>query len=92
MLSVNISSNDEFVRIGLLQPKPDTRQLVDICKVQNINVDKFEKLMELERVLGGELNFVEFQYLKEGYGYRVYAEGFKVVLHYGVIGKEVARS
>jgi len=92
MLSVNISSNDEFVRIGLLQPKPDSRQLVDICKVQNIHLEKFDKLMELEKVLGGELNFIEYQYLKEGYGYRVYAEGFKVVLHYGVIGKEVSRT
>jgi len=28
--------------------------------------------------------FVEFQYLKEGFGYGVYPEGFDIVLHYSV--------
>jgi hypothetical protein len=36
---------------------------------------------------GSSFRSIEFQYLKEGYGYKVYNEGFSAILTYDV-GKE----
>jgi len=81
-LSINVSSEDEFVRIGILVPKPSTETVLALCEYMKV---KHDDLGELEGSLCVDgPSWVEFQHLKDGFGYNVYKEGFDVVFHYHV--------
>eukprot|EP01098_Paradermamoeba_levis_P004104 TRINITY_DN1791_c0_g1_i1.p1 TRINITY_DN1791_c0_g1~~TRINITY_DN1791_c0_g1_i1.p1 ORF type:complete len:467 (-),score=138.08 TRINITY_DN1791_c0_g1_i1:226-1626(-) len=75
-----ITSSDGFVRLGLLAPKPSKDVVGKLCTLMG---EGQKQLNVLEGALGsqGPAN-VEFLYLKEGFGYGVYKEGFDVVFHY----------
>lgn len=77
-----ITSSEGFVRLGLLIPKPPTTVVAKLCSVVNATNDE---LAALEGSLGTDgPTWVEYQFLKEGFGYGVYKEGFDVVFHYHV--------
>jgi len=77
-----ITSCEGFVRLGILIPNPTPDVVNGACNLLNGNKESLEKF---QRSLGVESPaFVEFQYLKEGFGYGVYPEGFDIVLHYAI--------
>lgn len=82
-----ITSSDGFVRLGLLAPKPSTDTVVKLCTLTG-GGGAHNQLAALEGAIGGDgPSYVEYQFLKEGFGYGVYKEGFDVVFHYD-IGEE----
>lgn len=77
-----ITSSEGFVRLGLMIPKPTRTAVTKLCSLVGATN---EDLAALEGGLGTEgPAFVEYQFLKEGFGYGVYKEGFDVVFHYHV--------
>lgn len=82
-----ITASEGFVRLGVMVPKPTTETVLKLCALASANN---EELAAFEGSLGTEgPSFVEYQYLREGYGYGVYKEGFDIVFHYHV-GEETA--
>eukprot|EP01092_Planopodium_desertum_P006816 TRINITY_DN2795_c0_g2_i1.p1 TRINITY_DN2795_c0_g2~~TRINITY_DN2795_c0_g2_i1.p1 ORF type:complete len:159 (+),score=3.20 TRINITY_DN2795_c0_g2_i1:43-477(+) len=81
-LSINTSSEEEFVRIGLLSPEPSTETVLALCELLKVKHGDLAMLEGFLSVLGPA--WVEFQYLKEPFGYNVYKEGFDIVFHYDV--------
>lgn len=79
-----ITSSEGFVRLGLLSPKPTKSQVQKLCSIAGAQADD---LSELESALGAtQPSYVEYQFLKEGFGYGVYKEGFDIVFHYNIGG------
>jgi len=77
-----ITSSEGFVRLGLLWPKPNKKTVKDLCEV---NGSDFADIEEFEEALASSgPAFVEYQFLKQGFGYGVYKEGFDIVFHYDV--------
>tara|TARA_R110002050_G_scaffold217077_1_gene353132 strand:+ start:148 stop:837 length:690 start_codon:yes stop_codon:yes gene_type:complete len=80
-----ITSSEGFVRLGLMAPNPSPDTVLKLCQLVKASN---EQLAAFEGSLGSEgPSFVEFQYLKEGFGYGVYKEGFDIVFHY-IAGEE----
>ncbi len=81
-----ITSSEGFVRLGLLTPKPSTDAVVKLCALARADN---EELATFEGSLGTDgASYAEYQYLKEGFGYGVYQEGFDIVFHYN-LGEEI---
>jgi len=79
-----ITSSEGFVRLGLLSPKPNKSQVQKLCSIAGSQADD---LSDLESALGASNpSYVEYQFLKEGFGYGVYKEGFDIVFHYNIGG------
>jgi len=79
LLSIIVSS-EGFVRLGMLSPKPSTDTMLRLCSMLG---GSSEELAAFEGSLGVDgPAHVEFQYLKEGFGYGVYKEGFDCLFHY----------
>jgi len=78
-----VTSADNFVKLGLYYPSP-SRQMVEQCfKIKGVNSQ--QKVQKLEENLHSSgPDFVEFHYLRPGYGYEVYTEGFDITFHYRV--------
>ena len=75
-----ITSSEGFVRLGLMVPNPSTERVVKFCQLVDAGN---EQIAALEGALGSDgPEYVELQYLKAGFGYGVYKEGFDVVFHY----------
>ena len=75
-----ITSSEGFVRLGLMVPGPSSSHVAKLCEVVEAQT---EQIGALETALGSKgPQYVELQYLKEGFGYGVYKEGFDVVFHY----------
>merc|ERR1712137_473177 len=74
-----ITSSEGFVRLGLLCPKASKQTIKDLCDSSYADVEEFENALSSS---GPAL--VEYQFLKEGFGYGVYKEGFDIVFHYDV--------
>lgn len=82
-----ITSSEGFVRLGLLAPNPSAEVVESLCGIAGA---KGDDLAGLERALGSSgPAFAEYQFLKEGFGYGVYKEGFDIVFHYVVGGESV---
>lgn len=82
-----ITSSEGFVRLGLLTPKPSTDTVVKLCTLA-AGPGAHSSLASLEgQIVAEGPAFVEYQYLKEGFGYGVYKEGFDIVFHYD-LGEE----
>jgi len=82
-----ITSCEGFVRLGVLSPDPSPDMIAKCCGVMSANKDP---ILKFQRSLGVDgPAFAEFQYLKEGFGYGVYPEGFDIVLHYAVGDEQV---
>ena len=80
-----ITSSEGFVRLGLLSPKPSKSTVLKLCEIAGAQQDA---LGTFEGALGTNgPAYAEYQYLKEGFGYGVYKEGFDIVFHY-VAGNE----
>mmetsp|Transcript_18258 Transcript_18258/g.30448 ORF Transcript_18258/g.30448 Transcript_18258/m.30448 type:complete len:502 (-) Transcript_18258:267-1772(-) len=80
-----ITSSEGFVRLGLLVPKPSQDTVKKLCSISGAN---YEDLFEFENSLGSSgPYFAEYQFLKEGFGYGVYKEGFDIVFHF-LVGTE----
>jgi len=82
-----ITSCEGFVRLGILISDPTPDMVTRSCSILNANKDPLERFQKSLGVEGPV--FVEFQYLKEGFGYGVYPEGFDIVLHYSVSEENV---
>lgn len=79
-----VTSSEGFVRLGLLVPSPTKEQVKSLCTIAGATHLDLEKL---ESAIGASRpDFVEYQFLKEGFGYGVYKEGFDVVFHYLISG------
>jgi len=79
-----ITSSEGFVRVGLLQPAPDTETVNKLSSIVGASTT-ISQLNNFEQALGcSSPSFAEYQYLKEGFGYGVYKEGFDIVFHYNV--------
>jgi len=77
-----ITSAEGFVRLGILLPEPSQDIVGRCCHMVGTPkdpIDRFQKALQVEIPA-----YVEFQYLKEGFGYGVYPEGFDIVFHYSV--------
>jgi hypothetical protein len=75
-----ITSSEGFVRLGLMAPNPSTETVLKLCQLVQAGS---EQLAAFEGSLGSDgPAFVEMQFLKEGFGYGVYKEGFDIVFHY----------
>eukprot|EP01100_Stratorugosa_tubuloviscum_P006251 TRINITY_DN270_c1_g2_i1.p1 TRINITY_DN270_c1_g2~~TRINITY_DN270_c1_g2_i1.p1 ORF type:complete len:486 (+),score=282.65 TRINITY_DN270_c1_g2_i1:362-1819(+) len=84
-----ITSSEGFVRLGLLTPKPSTDTVLRLCKIAGSNN---EELAAFEGSLDSQgPAYSEYQYLKEGFGYGVYKEGFDIVFHY-LVGEETVEA
>jgi hypothetical protein len=80
-----VTSSEGFVRLGLLCPRPSTDTVVKLCAIARADN---EELAAFEGGLGTDgPAYAEYQYLKEGFGYGVYQEGFDIIFHY-VLGEE----
>jgi len=77
-----ITSSDGFVRLGLMTPKPDSQAVQRLCSIVGANFDDLHEFQRAMKVDGPA--YAEFQFLKEGFGYGVYKEGFDIVFHYDV--------
>lgn len=78
-----ITSSEGFVRLGLLSPNPSKDTVRKLCAIAGANADDLDVL---EQALGCKgPSFAEYQFLKEGFGYGVYKEGFDIVFHYSII-------
>jgi len=77
-----ITSSEGFVRLGLMSPRPNKDVVQRLCGIVGANPDD---LFEFQNALGSSgPAYVEYQFLKEGFGYGVYKEGFDIVFHYDV--------
>jgi len=77
-----ITSSEGFVRLGLLCPNPTKQTIKDLCAA---NGSSYGDIEDFEKALASNgPAFVEYQFLKEGFGYGVYKEGFDIVFHYNV--------
>lgn len=80
-----ITSSEGFVRLGLLVPTPSPDAVQKLCSIAGANG---LEITEFEKALGSNgPSFAEYQFLKEGFGYGVYKEGFDIVFHYDVGGE-----
>jgi len=80
-----ITSSEGFVRLGLLVPAPSKDTVQQLCSIAGANgndVADFERALE-----SAGPSYAEYQFLKEGFGYGVYKEGFDIVFHYNVGGE-----
>lgn len=85
-----ITSSEGFVRLGLLAPNPSTDVVEKLCGIAGA---KGDDLAGLEKALGSNgPAYAEYQFLKEGFGYGVYKEGFDIVFHYVVGGESLKES
>jgi len=80
-----ITSSEGFVRLGLLAPEPSPDTVQKLCSIAGANGSD---ITEFEGALGSSgPAYAEYQFLKEGFGYGVYKEGFDIVFHYSVGGE-----
>lgn len=80
-----ITSSEGFVRLGLLCPNPPRDVVQQLCSIAGASADD---VIDFETALESSgPSFAEYQFLKEGFGYGVYKEGFDIVFHY-VVGGE----
>jgi len=77
-----ITSAEGFVRLGILCPEPTSDMVARACQIAGAPKDPIDRFQRSLNVDGP--SYVEFQYLKEGFGYGVYPEGFDVVFHFSV--------
>jgi len=78
-----ITSSQHFVKLGIYVPSP-SKTLVEKCFVIK-GITNRKPLLGLEDSLQSiGPDFVEFHYLRTGYGYEVYTEGFDITFHYRV--------
>jgi len=75
-----VTSAEGFVRLGLLVPGPSKDIVKSLCSIAGSNASDLDKLHNAIGANGPD--FAEYQFLKEGFGYGVYKEGFDVVFHY----------
>lgn len=75
-----VTSSEGFVRLGLLIPSPSADNVKSLCNIAGANHSDIFQLQSA--VSASTPNYVEYQFLKEGFGYGVYKEGFDVVFHY----------
>jgi len=77
-----ITSSEGFVRLGLLIPEVQIGEIEELCSMSGVSP---QQLINFQSTLGVQTpEFVEFQYLMNGYGYGVYKEGFDIVFHFRV--------
>lgn len=80
-----ITSSEGFVRLGLLVPTPTKDTVQQLCSIAGANGND---VLDFERALESNgPSYAEYQFLKEGFGYGVYKEGFDIVFHYNVGGE-----
>mmetsp|Transcript_3897 Transcript_3897/g.5841 ORF Transcript_3897/g.5841 Transcript_3897/m.5841 type:complete len:500 (-) Transcript_3897:103-1602(-) len=78
-----ITSSEGFVRLGLMSPDPSTDTVLKLCECVGANSNA--TLAAFEGAMGSKgPQYVECQFLKEGFGYGVYHEGFGILYHYNV--------
>jgi hypothetical protein len=82
-----ITSSEGFVRLGLLCPQPSADTVSRLCSTVGASYDAVANFQNAIRSTGPV--FVEFQYLREGFGYGVYQEGFDIVFHFS-LGEEIS--
>jgi len=77
-----ITSSEGFVRLGLLCPKPSADTVEDLC---NATGAQYHYIKDFQTAIGSDgPAFVEYQFLKAGFGYGVYKEGFDIVFHFDI--------
>jgi len=77
-----ITSAEGFVRLGILLPEPTSDMVAKACQISGASrdpIDRFQRSLNVDSP-----SFLEFQYLKEGFGYGVYPEGFDIVFHFSI--------
>lgn len=79
-LFVNLTF-EGFVKLGILSPQPQENEMHELCGISGraSSADRFKKL---QADIKHTPAFVEFLFLKPGFGYGVYKEGFDVAFHY----------
>ena len=74
-------ADDEFVKIGILQPITDFQLISQTCQMVGKNYPSIQKLQKYVN-FNENTSYVEYVFLKEGFGFGVYQEGFNVILHF----------
>eukprot|EP01091_Cochliopodium_minus_P015492 TRINITY_DN5539_c0_g1_i1.p1 TRINITY_DN5539_c0_g1~~TRINITY_DN5539_c0_g1_i1.p1 ORF type:complete len:450 (-),score=118.93 TRINITY_DN5539_c0_g1_i1:40-1389(-) len=81
LISISIA-DDEFVKIGILQPITNSQQIEQMCQLFGKN--SFSSIQKLQKFINFSDNssFIEYMVLKEGFGFGVYQEGFNALFHF----------
>jgi len=74
------TSSEGVVRLGILVPVPATPLVDGLCSLAGGDPKNLNAIAASLQVEGPD--FVELQFLTEGFGYDVYQEGFDVMFHY----------
>ena len=80
-----ITSSEGFVRLGLMMPNPSSSTISQCCEWASQYVNPLSSFQGSMGSSGPA--YVEYQYLKEGFGYSVYKEGPDIVFHF-FVGEE----
>lgn len=83
-----ITSSEGFVRLGLMMPNPSQSAVSQFCAWSSIAVNPLSSFQNAMSSTGPA--YVEYQYLKEGFGYSVYKEGPDIVFHF-FVGNETIK-
>jgi len=89
ILSV-ITSNESFVRLGVLVPSPPMSAVQALSAAVEAPFAPLQGFMN-DAFRGQTPSFVEVQFLKQGFGYGVYKEGFDAVFHWNA-GSDVGQT
>jgi len=84
-----ITSSEGFVRLGLMMPNPSANSVSQFCAWSSLSATPLQSFQKSMGSAGPA--YVEYQYLKEGFGYSVYKEGPDIVFHY-FVGEETIKS
>jgi len=79
-LFINVTF-EGFVKTSILLPYPPAKDLGRFYQLAGLHESRQSSLKTLEAAVGVTPTYVEFIYLKEGFGYGVYKEGFDVAFH-----------
>lgn len=79
-LFINVTF-EGFVKTSLLLPYPPAADVGQFFAMAGLHESRQASLKTLEAAVGVKPAFVEFIFLKEGFGYGVYKEGFDVAFH-----------
>lgn len=83
-----VISDSTFIRIGVMFPDPDTSILEKLLPMAGApSLNDLTKFSDALGLAGPQ--YIELQYLTEGFGYSVYKEGFDEICHF-LVGREQA--
>ena len=79
IISISIAE-DEFVKIGVLQPMLDQQLIEECCQMFGDSYSNLQKLSKFFNIT--ENCYIEHMVLKEGFGFGIHQEGYNAIFHF----------